>query len=161
MFGCSQGSREWPTPPHIAPPEDVIDCLVEDRRGVAEPVRWSEYLPDGMLADLLAQPTETDPEHREFEALERIGRWERIIAWTRVATTPPPRTPPGSSTAGVSAGNVDAVTVRMYKLPFPTPRCSATTTSRASSLATDQTLPPLLAIFEDAANEIGERHRHR
>ncbi|MGH3972802.1 MAG: DUF222 domain-containing protein, partial [Pseudonocardiaceae bacterium] len=65
------------------PPEEIIDCLVEDRPGVAEPVRWSEYLPDGMLADLLAQPAETDPEHREFEALERVGGWERVIAWAQ------------------------------------------------------------------------------
>lgn len=32
---------EVPPPPIAAPPEEVIDCLVEDRRGVAEPVRWS------------------------------------------------------------------------------------------------------------------------
>src|ERR687887_665478 len=51
--------------------------------GVAEPVRWSEYVPDGMLADLLAAPAATDPEHREFEALERIGGWERVIAWAQ------------------------------------------------------------------------------
>ena len=55
------------------PPEEVIDCLVEDVLGVAEPVRWSEYLPDGLLADMLAQPPETDQAHREFEALERGG----------------------------------------------------------------------------------------
>ncbi|HSL07716.1 MAG TPA: DUF222 domain-containing protein [Pseudonocardiaceae bacterium] len=66
-----------------APPEEVIDCLVEDFPGVAEPVRWSEYLPDGMLADLLAQPAQTDPEHGEFEALERVGGWERVIAWAQ------------------------------------------------------------------------------
>ncbi len=66
-----------------APPEEVIDCLVEDSPGVAEPVRWSEYLPDGMLADLLAQPAQTDPEHREYETLERIGAWERVIAWAQ------------------------------------------------------------------------------
>lgn len=76
---------EWPPPPPpaIAAPEDVIDRLVEDRSGVAQPVRWSEYLPDGMLADLLAAPAATDPEHREFEALERIGGWERVIAWAQ------------------------------------------------------------------------------
>ncbi|HEX8935294.1 MAG TPA: hypothetical protein VF788_14115 [Pseudonocardiaceae bacterium] len=51
-------------------------------------MRWSEYLPDGMLADLLAQPAETDPEHREFEALERIGGWERIIAWAQSLADP-------------------------------------------------------------------------
>ncbi|MGH3962549.1 MAG: DUF222 domain-containing protein [Pseudonocardiaceae bacterium] len=70
-------------PPITAPPEEVIDCLVEDRPGAAEPVRWSEYVPDGMLADLLAQPAQTDPEHREFETLERVGAWERVIAWAQ------------------------------------------------------------------------------
>ncbi|MGQ0779187.1 MAG: DUF222 domain-containing protein [Pseudonocardiales bacterium] len=72
-------------PPETAPPEDVItlDDLVEEPLGVAEPVRWSEYLPDGMLADLLAYPVGVDPEHREFEALERIGGWERVIAWAQ------------------------------------------------------------------------------
>ncbi len=83
MFDISR--LEWPPPPVIPPPEDVIgiDDLVEDPPGVAEPVRWSEYLPDGMLADLLAQPTQTDPEHHEFETLERIGGWERVVAWAQ------------------------------------------------------------------------------
>jgi hypothetical protein len=68
----------------IAPPEEVVDCLVEDAPGgAAQPVRWSEYLPDGLLADLLAQSAEVDPEHREFKALERIGGWERVIAWAQ------------------------------------------------------------------------------
>ncbi|MDQ5855075.1 MAG: 13E12 repeat family protein, partial [Actinomycetota bacterium] len=66
-----------------APAEEVIDCLVEDRPGAVEPVRWSEYLPDGLLADLLAQPAETGPERREFEVLERVGAWERVIAWAQ------------------------------------------------------------------------------
>ncbi len=81
MFDNSR--LEWPPPPVTAPPEEVIDCLVEDSAGVAEPVRWSEYLPDGMLADLLAQPGQTDPEPREFETLERVGAWERVIAWAQ------------------------------------------------------------------------------
>jgi len=76
---------EPPAPPDITPSEEqIIDCLVEDPpRGVAEPVRWSHYVPDGLLADVLAQPADTDPEHREFEALERIGGWERVIAWAQ------------------------------------------------------------------------------
>jgi hypothetical protein len=81
MFDDSR--LEWPPPPVVVPPEEVIDCLVEDFPGMAEPVRWSEYLPDGMLADLLAQPAQTDPEHREFETLERVGAWERVIAWAQ------------------------------------------------------------------------------
>jgi hypothetical protein len=83
MFDTS--CLEWPSPPVIPPPEEVIgiDDLVEDWSGPAEPVRWSEYLPDGMLADLLAHPIQVDPEHREFEALERVGGWERVIAWAQ------------------------------------------------------------------------------
>jgi hypothetical protein len=38
-----------------------------------------EYL----LADLLAQPAQTGLEHREFESLERIRGWERVIAWAQ------------------------------------------------------------------------------
>ncbi|MGQ0779331.1 MAG: DUF222 domain-containing protein [Pseudonocardiales bacterium] len=74
---------ELPPPPDTAPPEEIIgiDDLTEAARGVPEPVRWSEYLPDGLLADLLAEPVEVDSEYREFEALERVGGWERIIAW--------------------------------------------------------------------------------
>ncbi|MGH3837419.1 MAG: hypothetical protein ACRDSF_17205 [Pseudonocardiaceae bacterium] len=79
---------EWPPPPVIPPPEEVIDDLIEDRPGAAQPVRWSEYLPGGMLADLLAQPAQTDPEHHEFEAVERVGGWERVIAWIRPASSP-------------------------------------------------------------------------
>jgi len=46
-------------------------------------VRWSEYVPDGLLADMLAPPSDTGPDHREFESLERIGAWERVIAWAQ------------------------------------------------------------------------------
>ncbi len=83
MFDTSR--LEWPPLPVIPPPEEVIviDDLVEDPSGTAEPVRWSEYCPDGLLADMLAQPADTDPEHGEFEALERVGGWERVIAWAQ------------------------------------------------------------------------------
>ncbi len=85
MFDTS--TLEWPPPPDIAPPEEVIDCLVEDPPGAVEPVRWSDYVPDGMFADLLAQPADTDPAHCEFEALERVGGWERVIAWAQARQT--------------------------------------------------------------------------
>ncbi|MGH3938949.1 MAG: DUF222 domain-containing protein [Pseudonocardiaceae bacterium] len=76
---------EVPPLPETAPPEDLIgvDDLVGDGWGVPDPVRWSEYLPDGMLADLLASPVKVDSEHREFESLERVGAWDRIIAWAQ------------------------------------------------------------------------------
>lgn len=73
-----------PPPPAAAPPDEIIDYLVEEPPADAEPVRWSEYLPDGLLADLLTQPAgTTDPDQREFEALERVGGWERVIAWAQ------------------------------------------------------------------------------
>ncbi|MBV9141908.1 MAG: DUF222 domain-containing protein [Pseudonocardiales bacterium] len=74
---------ELSPPPVSPPPEEVIDCLVEDQPGTAEPVRWSEYVPDGLLADVLSYPADTGPEHREFESLERIGAWERVMAWAQ------------------------------------------------------------------------------
>ncbi|MGH3719480.1 MAG: DUF222 domain-containing protein [Pseudonocardiaceae bacterium] len=74
---------DWPPPPVTAPPEEVIDCLVEELPGVGEPVRWSEYVPDGLLADMLSRPSDVDPAHREFESLERVGAWERVIAWAQ------------------------------------------------------------------------------
>jgi Domain of unknown function (DUF222) len=85
------GGREcdWPPAPVVAPPEEIIDCLVEDCPGAGEPVRWSEYLPDGLLADMLShpsnlsRPSDADPAHREWESLERIGAWERVIAWAQ------------------------------------------------------------------------------
>ncbi|HZA15969.1 MAG TPA: hypothetical protein VE645_03575 [Pseudonocardiaceae bacterium] len=82
MFGSSR--LELPPPPVTAPPAEVIDCLVEDRPGeAAERVRWLEFVPGGLLADLLAAPAQTKPEQREFEALERIGAWERVVAWAQ------------------------------------------------------------------------------
>jgi hypothetical protein len=83
-FDSGQDLCEWPPPPTIAPPEEVIDCLVESwTGGVVEPVRWSEFVPDGLLADLLAAPPQIDPGQREFETLERIGAWERVVAWAQ------------------------------------------------------------------------------
>ena len=76
MFDVS--CLELSVPLVIRPPEEeIIDCLVEDYPGgTAEPVRWSQYVPGGLLADVLAQPADTAAEHREFEALERIGGWK-------------------------------------------------------------------------------------
>jgi len=45
--------------------------------GPAELVRWSEYVPDGLLAECW-RPADTGPEHREFQSLERIEAWERV-----------------------------------------------------------------------------------
>lgn len=74
---------ELPPPPVTVPPEELIDELTDDHRGATEPVRWSEYVPDGLLADMLDRPEQTAVEHREFEALERIGGRGRVIAWAQ------------------------------------------------------------------------------
>ncbi|MGH3830188.1 MAG: DUF222 domain-containing protein [Pseudonocardiaceae bacterium] len=84
---CSILGRAWSydwLPPSVAvPPEEIIDCLDEEWPGVGEPVRWSEYVPDGLLADMLSYPSDGDPALREFESLERVGAWERVIAWAQ------------------------------------------------------------------------------
>jgi hypothetical protein len=42
VFDMGEGvGCDWPPPPVVAPPEEVIDCLVEDPPGSVEPVRWS------------------------------------------------------------------------------------------------------------------------
>jgi len=43
-------------------------------------VTWSSYLPDGLLADVLAGQV---GKGSRFERLERIGGWERLIAWAQ------------------------------------------------------------------------------
>ena len=84
MFDISQGLCKLPPAPEATPPDDVIDGLAEDSPGgIAEPVRWSQYVPDGLLADILAQPADTAAKHHAFEALERVGGWERVIAWAQ------------------------------------------------------------------------------
>lgn len=65
-------------------PEEVIDRLVEDRFGVAEPVCWSEYVPDGLLADLLAQPAEVGPERQWAERVVRARTKTGVFDWMPV-----------------------------------------------------------------------------
>ncbi len=40
--------------------------------------QWSTYLPDGLLADTLERQS---GEGSQWERLERIGAWERVVAW--------------------------------------------------------------------------------
>lgn len=42
--------------------------------------QWSSYLPDGLLADTLERQA---GEGSQWERLERIGAWERVIAWAQ------------------------------------------------------------------------------
>ncbi|GAA3090073.1 hypothetical protein GCM10010464_62430 [Pseudonocardia yunnanensis] len=44
------------------------------------PLSWSGYAPDGIMTMLLAQ---AGPTSDRFELLERIGGWEKIIAWAQ------------------------------------------------------------------------------
>ena len=41
---------------------------------------WSDLAPDGMLALLL---TQAPPPVDSFEQLERMGAWEKVIAWAQ------------------------------------------------------------------------------
>lgn len=42
--------------------------------------QWSSYLPDGMLADILEHQ---GGQGSQWERLERIGAWERVVAWAQ------------------------------------------------------------------------------
>lgn len=55
--------------------------------GLAGALAWSTLTPDGLLAALLANSTglTTSPENpvAEFEKVERVGAWEKVIAWAQ------------------------------------------------------------------------------
>jgi hypothetical protein len=61
--------------------------LVEDQLGVAEPVRWYEYVPDVPLVNLLAQPAETGPERQWAECVVRARTKTGVFAWMPVPGT--------------------------------------------------------------------------
>jgi hypothetical protein len=42
--------------------------------------RWPSYLPDGLLADMLERES---GDGSQWERLERIGAWERLVAWAQ------------------------------------------------------------------------------
>jgi len=43
--------------------------------------RWSQYAPDGLLADMLSEQSGGS----DFERLERIGAWDKVIAWAQAS----------------------------------------------------------------------------
>ncbi|MCA1820522.1 MAG: 13E12 repeat family protein [Pseudonocardia sp.] len=49
-------------------------------RSQAPGPQWSSYLPDGLLADTLERQS---GEGAQWERLERIGAWERVVAWAQ------------------------------------------------------------------------------
>jgi hypothetical protein len=70
---------EVPAPPEMpAPPEEVGWPDFDPGRGP----QWSTYLPDGLLADMLERESGEGP---QWERLERIGAWERIVAWAQAS----------------------------------------------------------------------------
>jgi hypothetical protein len=63
----------------------VVERMFESGVGTAPdpqtaPLSWSGYAPDGTMTMLLAQ---AEPTADRFEVLERIGGWEKIIAWAQ------------------------------------------------------------------------------
>ncbi len=61
--------------------------LVDGCEPGAEVEAWSEYAPSGLLADRLdfsrARRSHTHPNDHGVQLLERIGGWERVIAWAQ------------------------------------------------------------------------------
>ncbi len=121
-----------PTPPEA--PESGLDVLTQahadggDWRPLPEPgpPSWSQHAPDGLLADMLdgllsgvcdqPDPVGRDPQDRDFEAVERIAAWERVIAWAqarqirevagfagRAQSDPPPGVAPGDAVSSAAA----------------------------------------------------------
>lgn len=62
---------------------DIATASPEAER--ADGLAWSTLAPDGTLATLLADSDgiASSPETAEFERVERIGAWEKIIAWAQ------------------------------------------------------------------------------
>jgi hypothetical protein len=60
----------------FAPPEEIGSPDFDPGKGL----QWSTYQPDGLLADMLERES---GEGSQWERLERIGAWERIVAWAQ------------------------------------------------------------------------------
>ena len=71
---------------------DELERVPAPQRSLrVEPTAWSQYRPDGMLADMLAEapsirpPAGRHPEDVGFEILERVGAWDKVIAWAQAS----------------------------------------------------------------------------
>jgi hypothetical protein len=63
-----------------APPEEIGSPDFDPGQGP----QWSTYQPEGLLADMLERES---GEGSQWERLERIGAWERIVAWAQANRT--------------------------------------------------------------------------
>jgi hypothetical protein len=63
-----------------APPEEIGSPDFDPGKGP----QWSTYQPEGLLADMLERES---GEGSQWERLERIGAWERIVAWAQANRT--------------------------------------------------------------------------
>jgi muconolactone delta-isomerase len=74
MFDCTELVAPEEIPEEI--PEEVDSLDFDPGPGP----QWSSYLPDGLLADTLERQAGEGP---QWERLERIGSWERVVAWAQ------------------------------------------------------------------------------
>ncbi|WP_433276349.1 DUF222 domain-containing protein [Pseudonocardia xinjiangensis] len=54
--------------------------VASEAEAESAPLTWSGYAPDGIMAMLLGQ---AGPTEDRFEQVERIGGWEKVIAWAQ------------------------------------------------------------------------------
>jgi hypothetical protein len=141
---------------------------------------WSSYAPDGLLADMMSEAAGRSG----WERIERIGAWERLIAWAQAAqlleiarvateaTGPAPEDTAASVTAEVglmtrvaprtAQARVDLAVTLLERLPATLAALSAGTISLPSARAiADETVSLDTAGAADAENRVLRRAGHQ
>ncbi|MGH3982257.1 MAG: hypothetical protein ACRDST_06120, partial [Pseudonocardiaceae bacterium] len=70
-------------PPDTAPAEEVIDCLVDGGARCCGAGALVGVPPRPSAGGSASSTRRDRPGASEFEALERVGAWERMIAWAQ------------------------------------------------------------------------------
>jgi Domain of unknown function (DUF222) len=146
----------------------------------AEAQPWSSYAPDGLLADMMSEAAGRSG----WERIERIGAWERLIAWTQAcqlleiarfaaeATGPAPDDIDESVAAEVGLitrvasrtahSRVDLAVTLLQRLPATLAARSAGTISLSSARAiADETVSLDSAGAAEAENRVLRRAGHQ
>jgi Domain of unknown function (DUF222) len=141
---------------------------------------WSSYAPDGLLADMMSEAAGRSG----WERIERIGAWERLIAWTQAcqlleiarfaaeATGPAPEDTAESVAAEVGLitrvasrtahARVDLAVTLLERLPATLAALTAGTISLLSARAiADETVSLDTAGAAEAENRVLRRAGHQ